>query len=118
MRQQPDSQSDRERFQQQIRRKEARRLRARRIKGSSAWSGIGTFGMVGWSIAVPAVMGIAAGIWLDGQAPQPFSWTLTLMIGGVVLGCMNAWYWVNREQRLITQHDHEEQDEDVVNGHE
>jgi ATP synthase protein I len=102
----------RERFAQRIRRKEARSLRARRQKSDSLWVGIGTFGMVGWSIAIPTVIGIAIGLWLDANVPQSFSWTLSLMVGGVILGCLNAWYWVSREQRLITYEDHDDGDTD------
>ena len=27
------------------------------------------------------------------------SWTLTLLVVGVTLGCLNAWYWMNQEGR-------------------
>ncbi len=37
--------------------------------------GLGTFGMIGWSVAVPAVGGAFLGLWLDRIAPQGFSWT-------------------------------------------
>jgi ATP synthase protein I len=105
----------RERFARRIRQKEARSLRARRQKSDSLWVGIGTFGMVGWSVAIPTILGIATGLWLDANAPQSFSWTLTLMITGVILGCLNTWYWVSREQRLIRHNDHDNGDDD---GHE
>ena len=106
----PDSPSARDAYAKRIRDKEARRVRARRQRANSTWAGIGTFGMVGWSVAIPTLIGIALGLWLDAQAPQRFSWTLTLMVGGVLLGCVNAWYWVSREQRLIL---HEMTDEEL-----
>lgn len=56
------------------------------------------FGLVGWSVAIPAVLGIALGIWLDRAFPSRLSWTLTLLIAGLVLGCLNAWYWIKRER--------------------
>jgi len=59
--------------------------------------GIGTFGMIGWSIAVPTVGGAFLGLWLDGIAPQRFSWTIALILGGVVLGAFVAGAWVNKE---------------------
>lgn len=59
------------------------------------------YGMVGWSIAIPTVLGVAAGVWVDNRWPGRFSWTLMLMIGGLLVGCWNAWYWVAVEQRAI-----------------
>lgn len=77
--------------------------RARRMKmarddpGPSPLRGIGTFGMVGWSIAVPSVGGVFLGLWLDRVAPQEFSWTIALLLGGVVLGALIAWNWIDKE---------------------
>lgn len=59
--------------------------------------GIGTFGMIGWSIAVPTVGGAFLGLWLDRVAPQSFSWTIALILGGVVVGAFIAAAWVNKE---------------------
>lgn len=68
--------------------------------------------MVGWSIATPTLIGVAAGIWVDNHWPGPFSWTLMLMVGGLLLGCWNAWYWVSVEQRAIREDDDEGIQED------
>ncbi|MCB0559768.1 MAG: AtpZ/AtpI family protein [Phaeodactylibacter sp.] len=89
---------------------EGRKLRARRKGKRNLWFGIGMFGLVGWSIAVPTLLGTALGVWLDGHYPQRFSWTLTLLITGLTAGCFNAWFWVDRESREI-QKDLEENDE-------
>ena len=89
---------------------EGRKLRARRKGKHSIWSGIGMFGLVGWSVAVPTLLGAALGVWLDGHYPQRFSWTLTLLITGITIGCLNAWFWVDKESREI-QKDLEENDE-------
>ena len=59
--------------------------------------GLGTFGMIGWSVVVPSVGGIFLGLWLDRIAPQTFSWTVALLLAGVVIGIMIAWSWVMRE---------------------
>ncbi len=76
----------------------ARRMeRARKREGESAWYGFGMFGMVGWAVAVPVLAGIALGLWLDGRYPGETSWTLVCLFGGVGLGCLNAWYWIQRE---------------------
>ncbi|WP_415182487.1 AtpZ/AtpI family protein [Phaeovulum sp.] len=76
----------------------ARRMKAARDDpGPSPLSGIGTFGMVGWAIAVPTVGGAFLGLWLDRVAPQGFSWTIALILGGVVLGAMIAAAWIGKE---------------------
>jgi ATP synthase protein I len=93
----------------QVGHKEVRKLRARRHRGRSVWFGLGTFGMVGWSVAIPTLIGTALGVWIDKQWPGSYSWTLMLMLGGLLLGCMNAWYWLSFESRLIEEE--EENDE-------
>ena len=76
----------------------ARRLKnARDNPGPSPLRGIGTFGMIGWSVAVPTVGGVFLGLWLDRIAPQDFSWTIALLLGGVVLGAFIAWGWIGKE---------------------
>ncbi len=78
--------------------RQERKLRARREAHKRIWFGLGAFGMVGWSVAIPAVAAIALGVWLDRHHPARFSWTLTLLVAGTILGCWNAWRWVNKEQ--------------------
>jgi ATP synthase protein I len=77
--------------------KEERRLRARREKHRSVWFGVGMFGIIGWSVAIPTLLGVALGVWVDRTWPSRFSWTLMLLFVGIVLGCLNAWHWVKRE---------------------
>ena len=73
-------------FSEQIARKEKRKLKAQRVNNGSVWSGLGMLGMVGWSVAVPALLGAALGIWLDKNYPQSFSWTLTFLMLGLITG--------------------------------
>lgn len=79
--------------------KEERKLRARREGDRSIWYGLGMMGLIGWAVAIPTLLGIAVGIWIDIRWPSRFSWTLMLLFVGVVLGCLNAWFWVKRESR-------------------
>lgn len=72
---------------------------ARKHRRESAWYGLGMFGLVGWSVAVPVVAGVALGVWIDRRWPGDISWTLTLLLAGAALGAFNAWYWVQREGR-------------------
>lgn len=81
--------------------KEDRKLRARRDASRNVWFGFGMFGVIGWSVAVPAVACIALGVWIDTRWPSRYSWTLMLLFVGVVLGCLNAWYWITRERNKL-----------------
>jgi len=79
--------------------RQARRMKSTRDNpGPSPLRGIGTFGVIGWSIAVPTVGGAFLGLWLDRVAPQGFSWTIALILGGVVLGAVIAASWINKER--------------------
>ena len=86
--------------------KAARKLHARRST-SGVWFGLGMMGLIGWSVVVPTLLGAALGIWLDKRHPGVHSWTLTLLIIGLVVGCLNAWHWVDKEDREMR----EEQDD-------
>lgn len=79
--------------------KERRKQRARRRPDRTLLFGMGMFGLVGWSVALPTLAGLALGLWLDRHLPAPFSWTLTMLVAGVLAGCLNAWYWIDREGR-------------------
>ena len=87
-------------FSAQIAKKEKRKLKTMG-ENKSVWFGLGMFGMVGWSVAVPAVVGALIGVWLDKSHPVTFSWTLSLLITGLVIGCLIAWYWVRSEDKEI-----------------
>lgn len=84
----------------QVAKKATRRIRARRTRDRNIWFGVGMFGVVGWTIAMTTIIGVVIGIWIDRAWPGPYSWTLTFLFIGLIIGCMNAWYWVNRESRL------------------
>lgn len=88
-------------FQQAVERKAKRKQSAQKHRGAPLWSHFGVFGLVGWSVAIPTLLAIAAGIWLDRHTSSRLSWTLTLLPVGVVLGCINAWRWISFEERQI-----------------
>jgi len=80
--------------------RKARRKQAARKRGDrGAWFGLSMFGLVGWAVAVPTVLGTALGLWIDARTGTERSWTLALLLAGVALGCLNAWFWVQRESR-------------------
>lgn len=95
----PEPPRHREHVGEEIGRKAERKLKARGEKHRGVWFGLGMFGLVGWSVAVPTVLAIALGLWLDAEFPNRISWTLTLLFIGVALGCLNAWYWIKRESQ-------------------
>ena len=81
-------------------RKATRRIIARRTRDRSIWFGVGTFGVVGWTIAMTTLIGVALGVWIDRKWESSYSWTLTMLFIGLIIGCMNAWYWINKESGL------------------
>ena len=50
--------------------KEDRKLRSRREQDRNLWSWLGMMGLVGWAVAVPTLVGIAGGIWIDTHFPR------------------------------------------------
>ena len=64
-------------------------------EGKEIMFGLGFFGVVGWSIAVPTLLAIALGVYLDNRFDSNFSWTLTLIFVGVIIGSLNTWHWLN-----------------------
>lgn len=83
----------------QVEIKEKRKIRGREKKKKQVWFGLGMFGLVGWSVTIPTLLGIALGVWIDKTWPSRYSWTLMLLVAGVGLGCVNAWHWVQEESR-------------------
>lgn len=86
---------------QEVGRKAARKLKAQRDAAPGVWFGLGMMGLIGWSVAIPTLLGAALGIWLDKHYPGSHSWTLMLLIIGLTIGCLNAWHWVAREDKAM-----------------
>ena len=88
-------------FEEQVQKKAERRDWAQAQKRRSVWFGFGMFGLIGWAVAIPTVLGISVGVWLDHHFPVGrISWTISLLLVGIILGCLNAWRWVNRERQI------------------
>jgi len=90
-------------FAAQIGAKADRKLAARRHPGQGVWFGLGMMGLIGWSVAVPTLLGAALGLWLDHHHPGRHPWTLALLVGGLVIGCLNAWHWVAKEEKAMRE---------------
>ncbi len=84
----------------QIGAKASRKLRARKST-SGVWFGLGMMGLVGWSVVVPTLLGAALGVWLDKHHPGTHPWTLALMVVGLAIGCLNAWYWIAQQDKAM-----------------
>lgn len=87
----------------QVGAKAARKLRARRRAVSGVWFGLGMMGLIGWTVVVPTLLGAALGRWLDKHHPGEHSWTLALLVAGLILGCFNAWHWVAKEEKAMRE---------------
>ena len=85
-------------FLRKIARKAQRKLKAQHTH-TQVWLGLRMFGLVGWAVTIPTLLGIALGVWLDRQVQSRYSWTLMLLLIGLALGCFNAWYWVTKESQ-------------------
>jgi ATP synthase protein I len=86
-------------FSRRVGAQAARKLKAQRGVKRSIWSGLGMSGLVGWSVTVPTLIGAALGIWVDKHYPSTFSWTLMLLLLGLIIGCLNAWHWIASEYK-------------------
>ncbi len=88
-------------FPQDVGVKAKRKLRAMRSEHQGVWFGLGMMGLIGWSVVVPTLLGAAVGAWLDRNHPASHSWTLALLITGLLVGCWSAWQWVAKEDKAM-----------------
>jgi len=68
--------------------------------------------VVGWSVAIPTLLGVLLGVWIDLTWPSARSWTIMLLVGGLGLGCVNAWLWISRQRRKILEEREREYSDD------
>ena len=93
-----------------VRSKETRKVKEKEKSKRGLLSGLGMFGLVGWSVAVPTLLGAFLGVWLDKHFPGKHSWTLTFLLIGLIAGCISAWHWLSTEDKSIHK-DEEEKNE-------
>lgn len=87
-----------------------RKIKAKRKGVQGVWYGLGMMGLIGWSVTVPTLLGAALGFWIDRRFGGTYSWTLTILLLGLLLGCVNAWHWIRKESTEIKE-DQEDDDE-------
>ena len=95
---------------QQVGAAETRKLKAQRGATPGVWFGLGMMGLIGWSVVVPTLLGAALGVWLDHHYPGKHAWTLALLMAGLVIGCLNAWHWVAKEEQQMRDEQEESDD--------
>jgi ATP synthase protein I len=94
--------------------KATRKLKARDNSHQSVWFGLGMMGLIGWSVAIPTLIGASIGLYIDSHYPGERSWTLALLVAGLAIGCFNAWHWVEKEDMAIHDVNQEKNKEDHI----
>jgi ATP synthase protein I len=105
----PKEKKDTNYFANEVGEKANRKLKALGENKRSVWFGLGMFGIIGWTVAVPTLLGAALGIWMDKKHPESFSWTLTCLILGLFAGCLIAWHWITKEHKEMNQKDEKDE---------
>ncbi len=65
-------------------------------KARGVWFGMSSIVMMGWMIVIPPLVGAFVGHWIDSKWPSPISWTMILILVGLVAGCYSVWAWAER----------------------
>ena len=110
MREDSKTAADKPSFSQKVGATETRKLKSQHRGAQGIWTGLGMFGLIGWAVALPTFLGVLLGTYIDSHYPGVHSWTLSLLVIGLFVGCMNAWHWVAREEKAIRE-DEETKDE-------
>jgi ATP synthase protein I len=76
-------------FTKQVKEKADRAVRARKNGNNLLVEGFKTMGIIGWSVALCTILGIALGLWLGH--------VLIFLFAGIIAGCILAWRLSIRE---------------------
>ncbi len=98
---------ERKKFASLVGKKQKRMLKAKAQKDGEIWLTFNTFGVIGWSIVVPVLLGTAAGLFLDHHYPSTHSWTIALMVAGLAAGCFSSWRWIDEQSKDLSELDDE-----------
>lgn len=82
----------------------ARRAAERHTRGQcdpepSLGSRLAQIGVLGWTIVVPTLIGLALGRWLDRLFGTRVFFSAPLLMIGAAFGLWSAWKWMHRQQR-------------------
>lgn len=106
----PEPEAKNDSLSAEIGAKAERKLKAQRSGTPGVWFGLGMTGLIGWSVVVPTLLGTAFGVWLDSKYPGVHSWTLMGLAIGILVGCLNAWHWVQTEDQAMHENNHTDAD--------
>lgn len=81
---------------EEVRRHRERRAQATREGRRSIGQDLALAGVIGWTLVIPALLGIYAGRALDRRLGGGVFWTLGLLVAGIGLGCALAWRRLTR----------------------
>lgn len=96
--QKDDPRQERMPFPEHIKKKAERKLKAQSHSREQIWYGLGMSGVVGLLVMIPTLLFLYLGIWLDQKFSSSYSWTLMGLLFGIFLGCLNAWYWLEKQR--------------------
>jgi ATP synthase protein I len=65
----------------------------------SLGSRLGQIGILGWSIVLPTLAGLALGHWLDRRFGTGVFFSAPLLMIGAAFGLWSAWKWMHRQNR-------------------
>jgi ATP synthase protein I len=79
----------------------ARRAAERERQGAenpepSLGTRLGQIGILGWTIVVPTLLGVALGRWLDQKFATGVFFSAPLIMIGAAIGFWSAWKWMHR----------------------
>lgn len=94
----PKAQDSADRLVSTVARREARMIRGKKQSNSDTVRALALIGLIGWSVVLPMLIGVAIGAWIDHRWRGRFSWTLILLLIGLAAGCWNAWKRISEEQ--------------------
>jgi ATP synthase protein I len=70
---------------------------------SDVWLGVGMMGLIGRSLSIPSIAGIALGVGLDWIWDTGHSCAVALSMLGLTIGFAMAWQLVSNESRALTR---------------
>jgi ATP synthase protein I len=88
---------DRNQLGEAVRTREQRRARWQREGERSIGQNLAMIGTLGWTVVVPALLGIFIGRWLDRHFAMGLFFTLGLLVAGLAFGCSLAWKRIHTE---------------------
>lgn len=94
----PQKESQREKWLRQVRKRRERREEFEREGDNSFWQVVGIAGSVGWTVALPTVIGGLLGRWIDSKVEgsgQVF--LFFFMLVGLTVGCIVAWRTISEK---------------------